>query len=44
MSGGGPGPSCTNANPNAAGRARVDRLWANGLAAAMDKALEKSAR
>ncbi|MEU0167447.1 snapalysin [Streptomyces iakyrus] len=44
MSGGGPGPSCTNANPNAAERARVDRLWASGLAAAMDKALEKSAR
>ncbi|WP_184560932.1 snapalysin [Streptomyces paradoxus] len=44
MSGGGPGPSCTNANPNAAERARVDRLWAGGLAAAMDKALEKSAR
>lgn len=30
MSGGGPGPSCTNANPNAAESARVDQLWANG--------------
>ncbi|MFJ7292695.1 snapalysin [Streptomyces collinus] len=44
MSGGGPGPSCTNAVPNATERSRVDRLWASGLAAAMDKALEKSAR
>ncbi|GAA3492171.1 MULTISPECIES: snapalysin [Streptomyces] len=32
MSGGGPGPSCQNAVPNATERARVDRLWANGLA------------
>lgn len=31
MSGGGPGPSCTNAYPNAAESARVDQLWANGL-------------
>lgn len=31
MSGGGPGPSCTNDQPNAAERARVDQLWANGL-------------
>ncbi|GAA4305678.1 hypothetical protein GCM10023086_23570 [Streptomyces venetus] len=44
MSGGGPGTSCTNANPNATERARVNQLWANGLAAAMDKALEKSGR
>ncbi|GHD18888.1 extracellular small neutral protease [Streptomyces violarus] len=44
MSGGGPGPSCTNANPDANERARVNQLWANGLAAAMDKALEKSGR
>jgi len=35
MSGGGPGPSCQNANPNAAERNRVNQLWANGLAAAM---------
>ncbi|MEU6222390.1 snapalysin [Streptomyces sp. NPDC047042] len=35
MSGGGPGTSCTNANPNAAERSRVNQLWANGLAAAM---------
>jgi snapalysin len=31
MSGGGPGPSCTNAQPNAAESAQVDALWANGL-------------
>lgn len=41
MSGGGPGTSCTNAVPNAAERARVNTLWANGLAAAMEKALSK---
>jgi snapalysin len=35
MSGGGPGPSCQNANPNAAERNRVNALWANGLAAAI---------
>ncbi|MER7108606.1 snapalysin [Streptomyces sp. NPDC000229] len=35
MSGGGPGPSCQNAQPNAQERARVDRLWQNGLAAAL---------
>lgn len=33
MSGGGPGPSCTNATPNATERARVDRIWASGLTA-----------
>ncbi|GAA0459456.1 snapalysin [Streptomyces sp. NPDC046215] len=33
MSGGGPGPSCQNANPNAAERSRVNALWANGLTA-----------
>lgn len=31
MSGGGPGPSCTNAYPNGAESSRVDQLWANGL-------------
>jgi len=30
MSGGGPGPSCTNANPDANERARVDQMWVNG--------------
>ncbi|NEA32199.1 snapalysin [Streptomyces sp. SID13031] len=30
MSGGGPGTSCTNANPNSAERSRVNQLWANG--------------
>lgn len=33
MSGGGPGPSCTNAYPNSAERSRVDYLWRNGIAA-----------
>ncbi|WP_406289090.1 snapalysin [Embleya sp. NBC_00896] len=33
MSGGGPGTSCQNANPNAAERSRVNTLWRNGLAA-----------
>ncbi|GHI01945.1 ABC transporter substrate-binding protein [Streptomyces cellostaticus] len=37
MSGGGPGPSCTNRYPNAAERARVNQLWANGLAKALEK-------
>ncbi|MFE7142514.1 snapalysin [Streptomyces sp. NPDC057644] len=35
MSGGGPGPSCTNAQPDANERARVNQLWQNGLAAAL---------
>jgi snapalysin len=30
MSGGGPGTSCTNPNPNSAERSRVNQLWANG--------------
>jgi snapalysin len=34
MSGGGPGPSCTNAYPNSAERSRVDTLWASRLTAA----------
>ncbi|RLV08549.1 ABC transporter substrate-binding protein [Streptomyces griseocarneus] len=33
MSGGGPGPSCTNPYPNAQERSRVNALWANGLTA-----------
>ncbi|MFI2611521.1 snapalysin [Kitasatospora sp. NPDC018619] len=33
MSGGGPGPSCTNPYPNSSERGQVDYLWANGLAA-----------
>jgi snapalysin len=37
MSGGGPGTSCTNANPNSAERSRVNQLWANGLAKALAK-------
>ncbi|MBB5933204.1 snapalysin [Streptomyces zagrosensis] len=31
MSGGGPGPSCTNPNPNQEETSRVDQIWANGL-------------
>ncbi|MCK7624004.1 snapalysin [Streptomyces sp. RS10V-4] len=34
MSGGGPGPSCQNTQPDANERAQVDQLWANGLAGA----------
>ncbi|WP_163509915.1 snapalysin [Fodinicola acaciae] len=34
MSGGGPGPSCTNTQPNAAERSRVDQIWANLFAPA----------
>lgn len=37
MSGGGPGPSCTNRYPDANERARVEQLWANGLAKALEK-------
>ncbi|MEH0549034.1 snapalysin [Streptomyces sp. B21-105] len=37
MSGGGPGTSCTNRYPNTAERSRVNQLWANGLAKALDK-------
>ncbi|MEU5371210.1 snapalysin [Streptomyces sp. NPDC005951] len=35
MSGGGPGPSCTNAQPDARERARVNQLWQNGFAPAL---------
>ncbi|MFI9361652.1 snapalysin [Kitasatospora sp. NPDC053057] len=34
MSGHGPGPSCTNAHPDANESAQVDALWANGVTAA----------
>ncbi|WP_055569485.1 snapalysin [Streptomyces atriruber] len=37
MSGGGPGPSCTNSQPDATERGKVDQLWANGLAKALHK-------
>jgi snapalysin len=33
MSGGGPGPSCTNPYPNSTERSNVNALWANGFAA-----------
>ncbi|GAA1706059.1 hypothetical protein GCM10009745_62430 [Kribbella yunnanensis] len=32
MSGGGPGPSCTNPNPDATESSKVNQLWANGKA------------
>ncbi|MGW5866167.1 snapalysin [Streptomyces sp. NPDC055239] len=35
MSGGGPGTSCTNSQPDANEKAQVNQLWANGLAKAM---------
>ncbi|WP_181767439.1 snapalysin [Streptomyces albidus (ex Kaewkla and Franco 2022)] len=39
MSGGGPGPSCTNAVPDGNESAQVQSLWANGVAsAAFDQA------
>ncbi|GAA0598791.1 snapalysin [Kribbella sandramycini] len=38
MSGGGPGPSCTNPNPDANERARVNQLWANGKTSLPDAA------
>ncbi|MEU9075007.1 snapalysin [Kitasatospora sp. NPDC004745] len=34
MSGGGPGPSCTNPYPDGNERGQVDALWANGVAPA----------
>ncbi|WP_435792181.1 snapalysin [Actinacidiphila glaucinigra] len=34
MSGGGPGPSCTNRYPDATERSRVDQMWATGAAQA----------
>ncbi|WP_327354729.1 snapalysin [Streptomyces sp. NBC_01304] len=37
MSGGGPGPSCTNPNPDANERAEVESLWQNGLVKGLDK-------
>ncbi|MEW2132998.1 snapalysin [Streptomyces sp. NPDC005435] len=37
MSGGGPGPSCTNRYPDGNERARVNQLWAAGLAKALQK-------
>jgi snapalysin len=34
MSGGGPGPSCTNPYPDSTERSKVNSLWANGFTAA----------
>ncbi|MGC5346753.1 snapalysin [Streptomyces sp. DT171] len=39
MSGGGPGPSCTNRYPDTTERNQVNRLWQNGFAAALAKSL-----
>ncbi|MEV5504875.1 snapalysin [Streptomyces orinoci] len=44
MSGGGPGPSCTNPYPDANERRRVDALWANGLSAMADKGVRAKVR
>jgi snapalysin len=44
MSGGGPGPSCTNPYPDSTERSRVNQLWANGFDAALDKALQKTSQ
>ncbi|MFG2144027.1 snapalysin [Streptomyces sp. NPDC048696] len=38
MSGGGPGPSCTNPYPDSQERARVNQLWQYGLASAFKPA------
>ncbi|MER7244477.1 snapalysin [Kribbella sp. NPDC000426] len=38
MSGGGPGPSCTNPYPDSTERSKVNALWANGFAAAAGNA------
>ncbi|MFC7305830.1 snapalysin [Streptomyces monticola] len=38
MSGGGPGPSCTNPNPDANEKAKVEQLWQNGLVKGLGKA------
>ncbi|WP_431042281.1 snapalysin [Streptomyces sp. P1-3] len=43
MSGGGPGPSCTNAQPDANEINRVEQLWANGLASVDAAAFDKAA-
>ncbi|MFI0775074.1 snapalysin [Streptomyces sp. NPDC021212] len=42
MSGGGPGTSCKNSQPNQAEINRVNQLWVNGLAALRKKELTKA--
>ena len=42
MSGGGPGPSCTNAYPNSTERSKVNQLWANGFTATSKAAFHTS--
>jgi snapalysin len=42
MSGGGPGPSCTNPYPDATERSKVNALWANGFANATKAAFHTS--
>ncbi|WKX72521.1 snapalysin [Streptomyces sp. XD-27] len=43
MSGGGPGPSCTNPQPDANEISRVEQLWANGLTSVDPAAFDKAA-
>ncbi|KNX37618.1 snapalysin family zinc-dependent metalloprotease [Luteipulveratus halotolerans] len=43
MSGGGPGPSCTNAQPNSTEISQVNSLWANGFAKAPQKSVVNTA-
>jgi len=42
MSGGGPGPSCTNPYPDSTERSKVDRLWANGFTSTSKAAFHTS--
>jgi len=42
MSGGGPGPSCTNAYPDSTERSKVNQLWANGFTATSKAAFHTS--
>ncbi|TDU88865.1 snapalysin [Kribbella voronezhensis] len=44
MSGGGPGPSCTNPYPDATERSKVNSLWANGFAGFTTKAAFHTSR
>jgi snapalysin len=42
MSGGGPGPSCTNPYPDSTERSKVNSLWTNGFTSAGTKAFHTS--
>lgn len=41
MSGGGPGPSCTNAKPNSTESSKVNSLWANGVKAQSQGSMQR---